>query len=75
MWRDLVALTPPLVVCVAFLIGVAMLLRREMSPEAPGRARRTAAAAGSEVVNYPVRRVLSRHRSARTGRTQDGEID
>ena len=33
MWADLAALTPPLVVCVAFLIGVAMLLRREMSPK------------------------------------------
>ena len=33
MWQDLAALTPPLVVCVAFLIGVAMLLRREMSPK------------------------------------------
>jgi membrane protein insertase Oxa1/YidC/SpoIIIJ len=33
MWTDLAALTPPLVVCVAFLIGVAMLLRREMSPK------------------------------------------
>jgi hypothetical protein len=31
MWQDLAALTPPLVVCVAFLIGLAMLLRREMS--------------------------------------------
>jgi hypothetical protein len=33
MWTDLAALTPPLIVCVAFLIGVAMLLRREMSPK------------------------------------------
>ena len=33
MWQDLAALTPPLVVCVAVLIGVAMLLRREMSPK------------------------------------------
>jgi hypothetical protein len=33
MWSDLAAVTPPLVVCVAFLIGVAMLLRREMSPK------------------------------------------
>jgi amino-acid N-acetyltransferase len=40
MWQDLAALTPPLVVCVAFLIGLAMLLRREMSPKR--RAERTA---------------------------------
>jgi membrane protein insertase Oxa1/YidC/SpoIIIJ len=33
MWTDLAALTPPLIVCLAFLIGVAMLLRREMSPK------------------------------------------
>ncbi len=33
MWQDLAALTPPLVVCIAFLIGLAMLLRREMSPK------------------------------------------
>ena len=33
MWQDLAALTPPLVVCVAFVIGVALLLRREMAPK------------------------------------------
>jgi hypothetical protein len=33
MWQDLAALIPPLVVCVAFIVGVAMLLRREMSPK------------------------------------------
>jgi membrane protein insertase Oxa1/YidC/SpoIIIJ len=33
MWQDLAALTPPLVVCVAFLIGLVMFLRREMSPK------------------------------------------
>jgi hypothetical protein len=33
MWQDLAAVTPPLVVCVAFLIGVGWLLRREMSPK------------------------------------------
>jgi len=33
MWSDLAALTPPLVVCVAVLIGVAMLLRSQMSPK------------------------------------------
>jgi hypothetical protein len=42
MWSDLAALTPPLIVAVAFLIGVAMLLRREMSPKrrAERKARR-----------------------------------
>ncbi len=33
MWQDLAALTPPLVVCLAFLIGVALFLRREMAPK------------------------------------------
>jgi membrane protein insertase Oxa1/YidC/SpoIIIJ len=33
MWQDLAALTPPLVVCVAFIIGVAFFLRREMTPK------------------------------------------
>jgi hypothetical protein len=32
MWSDLATLTPSLVVCVAFLVGVALFLRREMSP-------------------------------------------
>jgi membrane protein insertase Oxa1/YidC/SpoIIIJ len=32
MWQDLAALTPPLVVCVAFIIGVAIFLRRQMTP-------------------------------------------
>ena len=33
VWSDLAALTPPLVVCIAVLIGVAMLLRSQMSPK------------------------------------------
>ena len=33
VWSDLAALTPPLVVCVAVIIGVAMLLRSQMSPK------------------------------------------
>ena len=32
MLADLEALTPPLIVCLAFLIGVALFLRRQMSP-------------------------------------------
>lgn len=30
MWQDLAALTPPLVVCAAFIIGLAMFLRHQM---------------------------------------------
>jgi hypothetical protein len=37
MWADLATLTPSLVVCVAFLVGVALFLRREMSPRRRGR--------------------------------------
>ena len=33
MWQDLAALTPPLVVCVGFIIGLVLLLRREMAPK------------------------------------------
>ena len=36
MWQDLAALTPPLVVCVAFIIGLAIFLRREMGPKRGG---------------------------------------
>ncbi len=43
MWQDLAAVTPPLVVCVAFLIGVVMFLRWQMSPKR--RAERDARAA------------------------------
>jgi hypothetical protein len=36
MWQDLAALTPPLVVCVAFIIGLVLFLRREMGPKRDG---------------------------------------
>lgn len=36
MFKDLTVLTPPLIVCIAILIGVGAFLRREM---APGRRR------------------------------------
>ena len=36
MWQDLAALTPPLVVCVAFIIGLVIFLRREMGPRRDG---------------------------------------
>jgi hypothetical protein len=31
--KDLAALTPPAVVCVAFVVGLVLLLRREMAPK------------------------------------------
>jgi hypothetical protein len=32
MLQDLAALAPPLIVCVAFLVGVGVLVRRELAP-------------------------------------------
>ena len=46
MLQDLAALTPPLVVCVAFLIGAGWLLRRELAPRL--RARKNDAAASRD---------------------------
>jgi hypothetical protein len=34
MISDLAALTPPLIVCAAFIIGLVMFLRRQMGPAA-----------------------------------------
>jgi hypothetical protein len=36
MWQDLAALTPPLVVCVAFIVGLVIFLRRQMGPRRGG---------------------------------------
>ena len=33
MWQDLAALTPPLIVCVAFIIGLLIFLRWQMGPK------------------------------------------
>jgi hypothetical protein len=33
MLSDLAAVTPPAVVCAAFLVGLVLLLRREMAPK------------------------------------------
>ena len=39
MWQDLAALTPPLVVCVAFIIGLVIFLRRQLGPRRDGTPR------------------------------------
>jgi hypothetical protein len=44
MLQDLAALTPPLIVCVAFLVGVGVLVRRELAPRR--QARRDAVRSG-----------------------------
>ena len=36
MRQDLAALIPPLVVCVAFIVGLIIFLRREMGPKRDG---------------------------------------
>ena len=36
MWQDLAAVTPPLVVCVAFIIGLVVFLRRQLGPKRDG---------------------------------------
>jgi amino-acid N-acetyltransferase len=36
MWQDLAALTPPLIVCVAFIVGLVIFLRHQMGPKRDG---------------------------------------
>jgi len=38
MGQDLAALAPSAIVCVAFLVGVGMVLRRELAPKRRARA-------------------------------------
>jgi len=45
MTQDLAALAPSAIVCVAFLIGAWMLLRRELAPKRRARAKADAGAA------------------------------
>ena len=44
MMQDLAAIAPPAIVCVAFLVGVWALVRRELAPTRRARAQATAAA-------------------------------
>ena len=39
MLQDLAALAPPVIVCVAFVIGAWILLRRELAPKRRARAK------------------------------------
>jgi hypothetical protein len=48
MLQDLAALTPPLIVCVAFLIGVGFLVRRELAPKRRAARLRPGPAASRE---------------------------
>jgi hypothetical protein len=49
MLQDLAALAPPVIVCVAFVIGAWMLLRRELAPKRRARAEADAGAADERV--------------------------
>ena len=42
MIADLVALTPPLVVCAAFIVGLVLLLRHQLAPKRDVDANRSA---------------------------------
>lgn len=44
MLQDLAALTPPAIVCIAFLVGAWVLVRRELAPKRRRRAEAGAAA-------------------------------
>jgi hypothetical protein len=44
MLQDLAALAPPAIVCVAFLVGAGVIVRRELAPKRRARAQAGAAA-------------------------------
>jgi hypothetical protein len=44
MMQDLAALAPPAIVCVAFLVGVWVLVRRELAPKRRARVQAEAVA-------------------------------
>ena len=52
MWQDLAALTPPLIVCVAFIIGLVIFLRRQMGAQARRLAERPAPVARPPVLTF-----------------------
>lgn len=48
MLQDLAALAPPAIVCVAFLVGAWVLVRKELAPKRRARAQAAAAAGERE---------------------------
>jgi hypothetical protein len=52
MRADLLALTPPLVVCVAFIVGLVLFLRHQLAPkrgqDTKRRSRDTSSGSGNE---------------------------
>jgi hypothetical protein len=64
MLQDLAALTPPLLVCVAFLVGVGVVVRRELAPRR--QARRDAVRSGA------VRSAAVRSGAVRSGTERSG---
>ena len=59
MWQDVAALTPPLVMCAAFIIGVVVFLRRQMGPKARPNACLPPPIARTAVLIFPERRVYA----------------
>jgi hypothetical protein len=64
MLQDLAAIAPPFIVCVAFLVGVWALLRRELAP----KRRRP----GATVREAAVGEVTAREGTVREGARPDG---
>ena len=63
MLQDLAALTPPVIVCVAVLVGTWAIVRRELAPKRRERARAEAAAdSGRDVDHEHGRSLYFRHR-------------
>jgi hypothetical protein len=53
MLQVLAALAPPVIVCVAFLVGVGALVRRELAPRRAGRREDLGADGTGETVREP----------------------
>ncbi len=58
MWQDIAALTPPLVMCAAFLIGVVFFLRHQMGSKREAKRAARRAAGRPAVLIFPERRYM-----------------
>ena len=58
MLQDLAALAPPAVVCVAFVVGAWVIVRRELAPKRRGRAKDEAVSDGEGSADGKLRRSL-----------------
>ncbi|HEY0935805.1 MAG TPA: hypothetical protein VGD91_18935 [Trebonia sp.] len=53
MLQDLAALAPPAIVCVAFLVGAWVIVRRELAPRRRARAQAPSGAAAGALSGAP----------------------